>query len=143
MAKPELGTKRRCSACGLKFYDFKKSPILCPGCNHQFDPEQLLKSRKGRAVAKPAAKAETDENTLPEDELLEDEADTPVDEDDLPEDEDFIAAKVDEDEDDNAAAPITNDEDFIDEIDDDNVLDGEDEEAADEPEAEEAEETTD
>ncbi len=77
-------------------------------------------------MAKPAAKAETDENTLPEEELLEDEADTPVDEDDLPEDEDFIAAKVDEDEDDNAAAPITNDEDFIDEIDDDNVLDGED-----------------
>ena len=138
MAKPELGTKRRCSACGLKFYDFKKSPILCPGCNHQFDPEQLLKSRKGRAVAKPAAKAETEDSTLPEEELLENETDGPVEEDDLPEDEEFIAAKVGEDEEDNAASPITNDEDFIDEIDEDSVLEGEEEETADASEDEES-----
>lgn len=137
MAKPELGIKRRCSACGLKFYDFKKSPILCPGCNHQFDPEQLLKSRKGRAVAKPAAKAEADENSLPEEELLEEDSDSPVEEDDLPEDEEFIAAKVGEDEEDNAASPITNDEDFIDEIDEDSALEGEEDEAADASEEEE------
>ncbi len=137
MAKPELGIKRRCSACGLKFYDFKKSPILCPGCNHQFDPEQLLKSRKGRAVAKPAAKAETEDSTLPEEELLEEDSDSPVEEDDLPEDEEFIAAKVGEDEEDNAASPITNDEDFIDEIDEDSALEGEEDEAADASEEEE------
>ena len=136
MAKPELGIKRRCSACGLKFYDFKKSPILCPGCNHQFDPEQLLKSRKGRAAAKPAAKAEAEENTLPEEELLEEESDGPVEEDDLPEDEEFIAAKVGEDEEDNASSQITNDEDFIDEIDLDSALDGEEEDRADGPEDE-------
>ena len=136
MAKPELGIKRRCSACGLKFYDFKKSPILCPGCNHQFDPEQLLKSRKGRAAAKPAAKAEAEENTLPEEELLEEESDGPVEEDDLPEDEEFIAAKVGEDEEDNASSQITNDEDFIDEIDGDSALDGEEEDRADGPEDE-------
>ena len=138
MAKPELGIKRRCSACGLKFYDFKKSPILCPGCTHQFDPEQLLKSRKGRAAAKPAAKAETEDSTLPEEELLENETDGPVEEDDLPEDEEFIAAKVGEDEEDNAASPITNDEDFIDEIDEDSVLEGEEEETADASEDEES-----
>lgn len=138
MAKPELGIKRRCSACGLKFYDLKKSPILCPGCNHQFDPEQLLKSRKGRAVTKPAAKAEADENSLPEEELLDEDSDSPVEEDDLPEDEEFIAAKVGEDEEDNAASPITNDEDFIDEIDEDSALDGEEDEAADASEEEES-----
>jgi len=138
MAKPELGIKRRCSACGLKFYDFKKSHIFCPGCNHQFDPEQLLKSRKGRAVAKPAAKAEADENSLPEEDLLEEDSDSPVEEDDLPEDEEFIAAKVGEDEEDNAASPITNDEDFIDEIDEDSALEGEEDEAADASEEEES-----
>ena len=134
MAKPELGIKRRCSACGLKFYDFKKFPILCPGCNHQFDPEQLLKSRKGRAVAKPAAKGEAEDSTLSEEELLENEADDPVEADDLPEDEEFVAAKVGEDEDDNAASQIASDDDFIDEID---------EEAADTPEDDEIEAAAD
>ena len=31
MAKPEWGTKRT-GPCGTKFYDFNKSPIICPGC---------------------------------------------------------------------------------------------------------------
>ena len=31
MAKPEWGTKR-IGPCGTKFYDFNKSPIICPGC---------------------------------------------------------------------------------------------------------------
>ena len=32
MAKPELGTKRLCAACNLKFYDLHKTPIVCPTC---------------------------------------------------------------------------------------------------------------
>ena len=31
MAKPEWGRKRT-GPCGTKFYDFNKSPIICPGC---------------------------------------------------------------------------------------------------------------
>ena len=31
MARPEWGTKRT-GPCGTKFYDFNKSPIICPGC---------------------------------------------------------------------------------------------------------------
>ena len=31
MPKPEWGTKRT-GPCGTKFYDFNKSPIICPGC---------------------------------------------------------------------------------------------------------------
>ena len=31
MAKPEWGTKRT-GPCGTKFYDFNKSPIICPRC---------------------------------------------------------------------------------------------------------------
>ena len=31
MAKPEWG-KKRTGPCGTKFYDFNKSPIICPGC---------------------------------------------------------------------------------------------------------------
>ncbi len=33
MAKPELGTKRLCGNCGVKFYDLNKDPIVCPKCH--------------------------------------------------------------------------------------------------------------
>ena len=48
MAKPEWGVKRICSACGTKYYDFNNSPIICPSCNIEFDPDVYLKSRKGK-----------------------------------------------------------------------------------------------
>ena len=55
MAKPEWGTKRICQACGAKFYDLRRSPIVCPACGVEFDPEALLRSRRSRA---PGAKEE-------------------------------------------------------------------------------------
>lgn len=30
---PELGLKHECFRCGTKFYDLKKSPVLCPKCH--------------------------------------------------------------------------------------------------------------
>tara|TARA_B100000579_G_C22553476_1_gene720900 strand:+ start:326 stop:802 length:477 start_codon:yes stop_codon:yes gene_type:complete len=48
MSKPEWGIKRICPSCNMKYYDFDKSPIKCPGCGFEFDPDLLLKSRKGR-----------------------------------------------------------------------------------------------
>ena len=30
IAKPELGTKRVCVACGARFYDLTKVPAACP-----------------------------------------------------------------------------------------------------------------
>jgi len=32
VAKPELGLKRICGSCGTKFYDFARTPIVCPKC---------------------------------------------------------------------------------------------------------------
>ena len=77
MAKADLGTKRACLACGMRFYDFSRSPILCPGCGAEFDPENIIKSRKGRPAAKPAAR---DDSDAPDDDQLEedDNADEPV-----------------------------------------------------------------
>lgn len=46
MAKPEWGAKRVCQACGTKFYDLKRDPIVCPSCSAEFDPEALLRSRR-------------------------------------------------------------------------------------------------
>jgi len=50
MSKKVWGIKRICPSCGIKYYDFNKSPIICPDCNFEFDPDLLLKSRKGRGV---------------------------------------------------------------------------------------------
>ena len=30
MAKPELGLKRQCVACGTRFYDLMRAPAICP-----------------------------------------------------------------------------------------------------------------
>ena len=51
MSKPEWGIKRVCPSCSIKYYDFNKNPIICPKCEFEFDPDLLLKSRKGRGVA--------------------------------------------------------------------------------------------
>ena len=54
MAKADLGIKRACLSCGMKFYDFNRTPIICPGCSTEFSLEILLTSRKGRSAVKSA-----------------------------------------------------------------------------------------
>ena len=51
MAKPEWGIKRICSSCNTKYYDFNKSPIICPSCGAEFDPDYYLKTKKGKGVS--------------------------------------------------------------------------------------------
>ena len=51
MAKPEWGKKRICLACNTKYYDLNKSPIICPSCGSEFDPDVYLKSRKGKNLS--------------------------------------------------------------------------------------------
>lgn len=57
MAKAELGLKRTCLSCGMRFYDFNRTPIICPGCQAEFDPEAVIRSRRGRAATKDSPKA--------------------------------------------------------------------------------------
>jgi uncharacterized protein (TIGR02300 family) len=40
MAKPELGLKRVCVACGTKFYDLLRTPPTCPKCATEQPAEQ-------------------------------------------------------------------------------------------------------
>ena len=122
MAKQDLGKKRRCASCGMKFYDFNKAKIECPGCQTEFNPDNLLKSRKGRsakqASEKAAAASDIDEKEL----LSDDEDNADVDTDDLGDDEAFadIPTSDTDDEEDAAILDDNVDEDFIDEIEDDN-----------------------
>jgi uncharacterized protein (TIGR02300 family) len=47
VSKPELGAKRQCQACGAKFFDLNKDPIVCPKCGTVF---------QGAMRARPAMK---------------------------------------------------------------------------------------
>ena len=60
LAKPEWGMKRTCAACGARFYDLKRDPIICPKCETVFDPDQATRLKRARTAAptpdaKPAA----------------------------------------------------------------------------------------
>jgi hypothetical protein len=47
--------KRICPSCGARYYDMKKVPPVCPSCKTIFDPENLLRARRGRTADKKIA----------------------------------------------------------------------------------------
>lgn len=92
MAKPEWGTKRRCTSCGAAFYDFRKDPIICPRCEAVHQPEQILKPRRPRPDDKPvvpkpvpaeAAELEVAEGDEEGEGFIEDASELGEDEDDV------------------------------------------------------------
>ena len=111
MSKPEWGIKRVCPSCSIKYYDFNKNPIICPKCEFEFDPDLLLKSRKGRSIAsKPddnevSTDSKKEEDTLEEDinaiendqEILEITDETDIQNDDI---DDKIKDNIDDENDD-------------------------------------------
>ena len=64
VAKPELGTKRLCPHCGVKFYDLSKSPIVCPKCGSGVEimasPTRGRPDAGARAPIVPVAAEETE-----------------------------------------------------------------------------------
>ena len=72
MSKPEWGIKRVCPSCSIKYYDFNKNPIICPKCEFEFDPDLLLKSRKGRSIASKTGDNEVSSDVKKEEKTLED-----------------------------------------------------------------------
>ena len=90
MVKADLGKKRACLACGMRFYDFNRRPIECPGCGAVFDPENIIKSRKGRPTPKTLARDDvnaTDDTQIDDDDT--DELTETVVDDDNDDDIDF------------------------------------------------------
>jgi uncharacterized protein (TIGR02300 family) len=55
VAKPELGAKRQCQACGAKFFDLNKDPIVCPKCGTVF---------QGAMRARPASKEDEEDTEI-------------------------------------------------------------------------------
>jgi uncharacterized protein (TIGR02300 family) len=100
MAKPELGLKRVCVACGAKFYDLAKTPAMCPKCGTEQPLEVPRPRRTGGNVVedkrpKKAAVAE-DVEVDAEVEAVEDEAEEGVLEDtsDLEDDADTLGEDI-------------------------------------------------
>ena len=111
MSKPEWGTKRTCQSCGAHFYDLRKDTIICPKCGTTYDPEAVLKSRRGRVVEKltpvkpvepvapePEEETETEEiaGGAEEEEVIEDTSELGEDEEDMSE---VIEGGVDDEKD--------------------------------------------
>jgi uncharacterized protein (TIGR02300 family) len=55
MRNVKLGTKRQCHACGARFYDLGKRPVVCVQCGAEVDLNRLAKRK---AAAKAEASAE-------------------------------------------------------------------------------------
>ena len=74
VAKPELGTKRMCAACGVKFYDLSKAPIICPKCGTVFEvmaPSARARAEPVAAVARaPVKEPEVEVPEVPEAEFV-------------------------------------------------------------------------
>jgi uncharacterized protein (TIGR02300 family) len=99
VSKPEWGTKRTCQSCGAHFYDLRKDTIVCPKCGTTYDPEAVLKSRRGRVVEKltpvkpvvepePKAEEETESEDIgaaEEEEVIEDTSELGEDDEDVSE----------------------------------------------------------
>lgn len=102
MANPELGAKQICPNCQAKFYDLTRRPAVCPKCGTEFDPEEVVKTRRVRTRLAPDYETD-DEKPAPaaDPDGFEDEAD------DTPEiDQALDADGVEGDEDaDEAGAP--------------------------------------
>lgn len=45
MSEKSWGTKRMCLFCSTSFYDFGKSPIVCPKCGERFDQGLIFKRK--------------------------------------------------------------------------------------------------
>ena len=131
MAHANLGRKQRCTSCGIKFYDLKKTPAVCPACGTEFDPEVLLKSRKGRAAAKvDEVKTPSKEEDVGDDALIEKSDDDEFENDDevLSSDNDLMAISADHDDEESDATGSELIDVLDDDLDADDVADSDDEE---------------
>ena len=96
MGKTEWGRKRICPSCSLKYYDFNRSPITCPSCNVEFDPDLYLKARKGKNLS---SKMEIGKNTnLSNLENVDIDVEPNMDNDEIPKDADDTIGVTTEDD---------------------------------------------
>jgi len=107
VAKPELGAKRQCQACGAKFFDLNKDPIVCPKCGTVFQgvPMRARAAVKDDDEEELTAPAGVDIVSLDEVEAGEEKAaetvveDIDVEDDGAVEDDSFLEEEEEDDDD--------------------------------------------
>ena len=127
LAKPEWGTKRICQSCGSRFYDFGRSPVVCPNCGAVFDLEVLNRARRARPAARAsvAAVAAEEEEAVAGGGLADADAELEEEEvvDDAAIEEDDAAIETEDDQEDDSliedASELGEDEDMSDVIESD------------------------
>lgn len=95
----DRGIKRKCSSCGISYYDLNRSPVTCPKCGAAY--VHAAPTRPSRRMAQAAAPvvAEVDIEPAGEDVELEPIGDEFEETEDLPADEDtFVTPGGDDDE---------------------------------------------
>lgn len=122
LAKPEWGTKRICQSCGVRFYDFGRSPIVCPACGGVFDLEILNRARRARPSSRAVAAAAEGAPAV-DGELLGPDADV-EDDVEIEEDEEAVVVTDDDADEDESliedASELGDDEELSDVIESDN-----------------------
>ena len=93
MAKPEWG-KKRTGPCGTKFYDFNKSPIICPVCGVEVITNEVkTTTNKNKVDKNPSSnsKEQTSIGDRPKDTVL----DSGILDDDVINDDDSLDVALD------------------------------------------------
>ncbi len=67
VVKVEWGNKRTCLSCTERFYDLRKSPIICPKCGSVHEIQVSGRKRRGSAADAKAALLGVDETGLVDD----------------------------------------------------------------------------
>lgn len=108
MPKDEWGAKRTCPSCGVRFYDLKRSPIVCPKCGESFDPAELARPRRAKPEPKAAPVKKPKENLIDDEDV---EAAGVGDEDgDVEEEPAKVVLEDTEDDEDDEDGPKTSDD---------------------------------
>lgn len=98
MADAELGHKHICTECSARFYDFNRTPIICPSCDtvQQEQVSRLKRKTEEHALAKDTSFKGTDTDAdSDDDDLLADDLDDDDLDDDLDDDDDDITQDID------------------------------------------------
>jgi hypothetical protein len=106
--KPEWGTKRTCLECSAKFYDMKRTEIICPKCETPY--VEVAKPKRAKPAPKPVEPPK--KKLVVDDEDIELE----IDDDDDDDDDDVIEDTSDLDDDDDdvvvVVKPVDDDKDI-------------------------------
>jgi uncharacterized protein (TIGR02300 family) len=64
MSKPEIGTKRQCTNCGAKYFDLRKSPIVCPKCGAVYQVAGIKAREVFQGATKPVPETEVENSEV-------------------------------------------------------------------------------